>query len=155
MKPLTDTIKHFFQSQHFVIVSTLDEGGAIHCSAKGIVGIKDDRVFLIDLYRAHTYRNINANPTVSITSVDGHRFVGYTLKGKAKIVEQEKIAEHLIAAWEEAVVQRISKRMVQNIQSDAGATHHPESKFPHPQYLMEIDVEQVVDLAPPHLTSQT
>ncbi|MBU4304599.1 MAG: pyridoxamine 5'-phosphate oxidase family protein [Candidatus Omnitrophica bacterium] len=153
MQILSDMAVHFLKKQEFVIVSTLNEDGAIHCSVKGIVGIaKEGQVFLIDLYRASTYNNLKNNPVITITAVDGHLFTGYSLQGTAKMVEREEIKEHLIVNWEERVLQRISKRMVQNMKDDKPhGSHHPETMFPLPQYLIEVDVEKVIDLAPAQL----
>ena len=152
MKTLSDDIVNFLERQGFSIVSTLDANGRIHCSAKGIVGIeKKGKVFLIDLYKAETFKNLQRNPTISITSIDEHLFMGYTLKGTAKIVDRDRIKSHIIKAWEERVIQRISKRVIKSIKDYKKSGHHPEAKFPYPEYLIEVDVEDVVDLTPAHL----
>jgi uncharacterized pyridoxamine 5'-phosphate oxidase family protein len=152
MQKLSPDIIHFFQKQGFVIVSTLDANGTIHCSAKGIVGIEEEgRIYLIDLYKANTFNNLQRNPLVSITAVNEHSFTGYTLKGEAKIIEREEIKEHIIKAWEDRVISRITKRVVKSVQTDKKSRLHPESRFPSPQYLIEIDVEKIIDLAPAHL----
>jgi len=144
------------EKQGYVIVSTLDSKGAIHCVAKGIVGIeKEGRVYLIDLFRANTFNNLKRNSTVSITAIDEHHFIGYTLKGKAKIVEREKIKDHIIKKWEDRVIQRASNRLIRNIQKEKKTSHHPEASFPHPQYLIEVDVEEIVDLTPTHLKKES
>lgn len=142
----------FFHKQGFVIVSTLDRQGKIHCSAKGIAGIEEKgQVYLIDVYRARTFDNLNNNSTMSITAVDEQEFKGYTLKGQGKIVERQKIKSHIIKSWEQRVIDRISKRVIKNIQRNKGSSTHPESRFPYPQYLIEMQVQEVVDLAPAHL----
>ena len=152
MDELSLDVIEFFQKQGFVIVSTLDPKGQIHCSAKGIVGIKEkEGVYLIDIYRARTFNNLKKNGTISITAVDDHEFKGYTLKGRAKIVEREKIKANIIESWEQRVIDRISKRVIKNIRRDKGSGTHPESRFPHPQYLIEMQVQEVIDLAPAHL----
>ncbi len=152
MFELSTDIVNFLEKQGFAIVSTLDFSGSIHCSAKGIVGLeKKGKIYLIDLYKAKTFENLKKNPTISITAVDEHLFIGYTLKGKAKIVEREKIKKHIIKAWEERVIQRISKRLIRSLKDYKKSGQHPEAKFPHPQYLIEIDVDDVIDLTPSHL----
>lgn len=149
---LDENIINFFHNQGFAIVSTLDANGSIHCAAKGIVGIEEEgRVYMVDLYKASTFSNLKRNSTASITAIDEHQFIGYTLKGKAKIVERDKIEEHIIKSWEDKVIQRISQRVIRDVKSDRKLPHHPEAKFPHPQYLIELDVADVVDLAPRHL----
>lgn len=152
MKELSLEVVNFLEKQGFAIVSTLDSRGGIHCAAKGIVGIeKKGKVYLIDLYNANTFKNLQKRPVISITAVDEHLFSGYTLKGKAKIIAREKIEEHIIKKWEERVIKRISKRLIRNLRDDKKSFHHPEARFPHPKYLIEVDVEAVVDLAPQHL----
>lgn len=151
MKQLSNDIINFLEKQGFAIVSSLDSQGRIHCAAKGIVGIEQKgKVYLIDLYKANTFNNLRQNPTISITVVDEHLFIGYTLKGKAKIVERERIRKHIIKKWEERVIQRISKRLIKNVKEDRKSLYHPESQFPRPQYLIEVDVEDIVNLTPQH-----
>jgi len=152
VKKITEDIIHLFHKQGFVIVSTLDAEGSIHCSAKGIAGIAaEGKIYLIDLYRGKTFSNLKRNPTVSITAVDEDEFSGFTLKGKAKIVDREEIKGHIIASWEDKVIQRVSKRVISDIKKDKKSLHHPEALFSHPQYLIEVDVDNVVDLTPKNL----
>ena len=67
---------------------------------------------------------------------------------EGKIVEREKIRGSLIAEWEERVIHRISKRVIKHIQKEKKDSHHPETLFPPPQYLIEVNVENIVDLTP-------
>ncbi|MFH1063361.1 MAG: pyridoxamine 5'-phosphate oxidase family protein [Candidatus Omnitrophota bacterium] len=143
---LSNSIISLMKKQGFVIVSSLDEQGKIHCSAKGLVGIEQERVFIIDLYKAGTYNNLSKNPTVTISFVDEHRFEGYALQGKAKIVEKENIKDSIIAEWEDKVLQRISQRVIQNLKQGKPGAHHPEASFPHPKYLIEIDMKKLLIL---------
>jgi general stress protein 26 len=145
---LSNQVMSLMNKQGFVMVCSLDAQGKIHCSAKGIAGIEKTKVFLIDLYKARTYDNLCKNPTVTISFVDEHRFAGYALQGKAKIVERGNIKKSIIAEWEEKVLQRISHRVVHNLKQGKPGAHHPEAVFPHPKYLIEIDIEKIIDLAP-------
>ena len=79
------------------------------------------------------------------------RFAGYSLKGKAAIIERKKIEDHLIKQWQERVIQRVSKRVIADIKKERGTAYQPEVNFPAPQYLIEVVVEEVVDLTPGHL----
>ena len=54
MKRIPDEVIHFFKSQGFVIVSSIDDKGFPHTSCKGIVRMSGSgRVYLIDLYVNH------------------------------------------------------------------------------------------------------
>ena len=152
MKGLTDRIIHFFGNQGFVIISTIDKKGRPHSSCKGIVQIqKEGRIYLFDLYKAETYKNLQSNTNISITSVDEHKFEGYCLKGKARIVAGGALNSQTIKAWEEKIAGRITKRMVRNIREDKAVTRHSEALLPRPQYLIMMGVEEIVDLIPQNL----
>jgi len=152
MIELSDSVIYLLKKQGFVIVSTLDSKSAIHCAAKGIVGIeKQGKVYLIDLYRNNTFQNLKNSSTISITAVDESEFTGYTLKGKAKIIEREKIEDQIIKAWEEKVIARVSSRVIADIKKEKQESHQPEILFPQPQYLIEIELEEIFDLTPTHL----
>ncbi|MDD4294115.1 MAG: pyridoxamine 5'-phosphate oxidase family protein [Candidatus Omnitrophica bacterium] len=148
---LSKDIIFFLKNQHFVIVSTISQDGSIHCSAKGIVGVYEDgRVYVIDLYHNRTYNNLKNNPIVSITQVDEHTFKGYTLKGKAKIVYKEDIHDEYLKEWERKVLKRISDRLIKSVQRETASNSHHEAHLPaEPKYLIEIDVDDIVDLSPP------
>ncbi len=152
MKKLTLKIIHLFHGQGFVIVSTLDADGKIHCSAKGIAGIKKKgEIYLIDLYQGKTFDNLKRNPVVSITAIDESKFTGYTLKGIAEIVDRKKIKNDISLNWENKVIQRVSKRVIDDIKKEKKSSYHPEALFPQPRYLIRMVVEDIVDLTPTHL----
>lgn len=152
MKEIPDNVIQLLKERGYVIVSTLDNNGSIHCSAKGVVEVKKKgEVYLIDLYKQITYNNLKRNSTVSITAIDEHQFIGFTLKGKANIVKRDKIKNESIKQWEQKIVERISKRVIKNVKRDRGSTKHPESRFPQPEYLIEMNVAQIIDLTPSHL----
>lgn len=152
MRRLTKEIRDFFQNQGFAIVSTIDENGNPHNSCKGIVKIRSNGlVYLLDLYKNSTYKNIKRNPFISITAVDEHKFIGYCLKGKAKIVAADNLPPAIIATWEKKITDRITNRVLKNIQGQKGHQDHPESLLPKPQYLMVMLVKSIVDLTPTHI----
>lgn len=153
---IPESIVYFFRKQGFVIVNSLDEEGSIHTAAKGIVGIEENgQVFLLDLYLGDTFKNIKRNPTISITAVDEHAFEGYTLKGKANLVSEKDLKKHIIAAWKDGIAKRLTNRIIKTVSSGKRATsHHPEAKMPAPKYLIEVDVENIVDLTPQALKKE-
>jgi len=153
----SEKIIRFLTKQGVVIVSTIDARGNIHSSAKGIVGIeKNGTVFIMDMYFHQTYKNLKADPRVTITVIDEHDFTGYALQGQAKIVAREEIAAHLVKSWEERIVERITNRLLKSVHSGRKTKQHFEAHLPHqPKYLIEIHVEDVIDLTPPALPLET
>jgi len=152
MKRLPNEIVQFFQNQGYVIVSTLDINGIPHNSCKGIVEIKQDgRVYLLDLYKSATFNNLKRNPRISITAVDEHKFRGYCLKGRAKIIPVEKLKPEILRSWEDKISSRITRRLLKNIREEKGHPRHPEALMPKPKYMVVMTVKEVVDLTPHHL----
>jgi general stress protein 26 len=152
MKRLANEIINFFQNQGCVVVSTIDRQGFAHSACKGIVKINHNgRLYLLDLYRAKTHENLKRNPHISITAFDEHKFLGYCLKGKAEMLPPGKLQSQIIKAWEARITSRITQRLLKNIREEKGHPRHPEALLPKPEYLIVMDVEEVVDLTPQHL----
>lgn len=149
MKIIPQEVVHFFQNQGFVIVSSVDKDGTPHSACKGVIKISDDgEVYLLDVYLKQTYQNLKINPRISITSVDEHKFKGYCLKGKARLLERSQIAPELIKAWEDKITSRITQRLLKNISEKKGHPRHPEALLPKPEYMIVMDVQEIVDLTP-------
>jgi general stress protein 26 len=152
MKRLSADIAHFFKTQGCVIVSTIDNNGFTHTSCKGLVKIEEQgRVYLLDLYMGRTYENLKRDPHLSITAVDEHKFIGYCLKGEARLIHKHELAPEIIKAWEEKITSRLTKRLIKNLREEKGHPAHPEALLPNPEYLIVVEVEEIVDLTPHHL----
>ena len=146
---LNDELLQFLHKQHYMVISTIDKNGAIHNSCKGIVEIdQQGRIYLLDLYRQKTYANLKSNPNISLTAVDEHKFRGYSLKGKAKIIAENKVKKEIMKAWDKKITGRISQRIIKNIKGEKGHPKHPEMLLPKPEYIIEMDVKTVIDLTP-------
>lgn len=151
-KRFSNEVINFFHNQNFVIVSTINRDATLHNSCKGIVKIEQQgKVYLLDLYRGRTHDNLKKNPNISITAVDEHKFIGYCLKGKVKEVLEEKLAPQIITAWDERITSRITRRVLKNIRGEKGHPSHPELLLPKPEYLIVMEVEEIIDLTPHQL----
>ena len=149
---LTGEIVNFFQGQGCVVVATIDNNGLPHTSCKSIVKIEDSGlVYLLDAYHGTTYRNLIKNPLASITVFDEHKFVGYCLKGKAHLIHKNELDVNIIKAWDDRVTSRLTERLLNNIHEKKGHQGHPEASLPKPQYMIVLEVSEVVDLTPVHL----
>lgn len=155
MRLLKDEIIHFLKNQGFVTVTSIDAEGFPHNSCKDIVFIDDksELIYLFDAYKGKTYYNLGQNKKVAVTSVDEHKFIGYSIKGKAKIVKIKKLPDYL-RIWEEKISARISKRLIKNIKGEKGHKKHPEILLPNPEYLIAIKPKEVIDLTPRHLREE-
>jgi len=149
---LSREIISFLKEQGFLIVSTIDEKGRPHNSCKGLVRISDDgKIFLLDVYRAKTFENLNRDSNISITAVDEHKFRGYCLKGKGSILDADELDAATLKAWEDKITSRITQRLLKNVRGEKGHSRHPEIQLPQPKYMICVEVEEAIDLTPHQL----
>ena len=149
---LPDNVVNFFQHQGFVIVSTIDEKGDIHSSCKDIVEIdRSGKVYLLDVYRGETRNNLKRSTNITISAVDEHKFMGFSLKGKAVFPSEEEIDPRLLKAWDERITSRLTQRLLRNLREEKGHPRHPEALLPKPEYLIVMEVEDIIDLTPHHI----
>ncbi|MDD5097729.1 MAG: pyridoxamine 5'-phosphate oxidase family protein [Candidatus Omnitrophica bacterium] len=152
MQQIPSQVIDFLAAQSFVIVSSVDKNGFPHSSCKNIVKMNPlGEVYLIDVYSGITGENIKRNPQVSISAVDEHKFAGFCLKGKAKILPDDHISQEIIKSWEDNITSRLTQRLLRNLAQDQSHNHHPEASLPKPKHLIIIEVEEIIDLAPYHL----
>lgn len=112
---------------------------------------RNGQVYLLDLYCGKTFDNLKQNSHISIVYVDEHKFRGYSLKGKARIIQKDKLKPKIIKDWENKIASRITQRVIRNIRGERGHGRHPEALLPNPKYLIVMKVEEIVDLTPHHI----
>lgn len=152
MKRLSNEIIRFFNRQHYTVVATVGDDGIPHSACKGIVKMGGNgEVYLLDLYKGATFRNLQKNPALSITAVDEHRFKGYCLKGTGRIVALDGVKPQILRAWERRLSSRITHRIIKSVQGQKGHPRQPEARLPKPQYLIAMGVREIVDLTPGHI----
>jgi uncharacterized pyridoxamine 5'-phosphate oxidase family protein len=152
MKHLDENIIHFFQGEGCVVVATIDKDGLPHASCKSIVKIEENgRVYLLDAYHGTTYKNLLQNPSASITVFNEHKFIGYCLKGKAHLIHKDELDIGIVKVWENKITSRLTQRLLNNLREEKGHRGHPEASLPKPQYMIVLEVSEVVDLTPAHL----
>ncbi len=156
MIKIAEDVKFFLEKEHFVIVSSLSKENIIHTSAKAIIEIQPKgKIFLLDLYKAETYSNIKNNPNVTLTSVNDHSYRGYSIEGRAKIIQEDSIAEKTLKSWHDKISKRIARRLIRHMKEEVSSEKHiPEARFPLPKYVIEVDIQRVIDLAPHRLKAK-
>jgi predicted pyridoxine 5'-phosphate oxidase superfamily flavin-nucleotide-binding protein len=156
MIKLNNDVYDFFKGQTFVIVTTLDPDGSPHDSCKDIIRIsRDGRIYLLDLYLKRTFNNLKNNPRMCIAQVDEEKFIGYCLKGIGKPVKIKKLTPLIMSVWQSKITSRITNRIIRNLKKEKGQGAHPESLLPRPEYIIVLDVKEIIDLTPQHIKQKT
>lgn len=148
---LDKEILSFVKQENVALVATFDENNLIHSAVKGIAGVESHgKLYVIDLYKANTYKNLQKRADVTVSVINEKQFKGWSLQGKAKIVPYDNIDEDIHKQWEDRMIRRISNRLIDHVQAERSVHDHFEAKLPpQPQYLIEIDIFSITDLRPP------
>ena len=146
---IPESVIHFFQRQPFVFVATIADDGVPNVVPKGICHIDGaGTVYVVDLYRGRTKENLTGIPEMTIAAVDERLYAGFQLKGTATWIPVEEETEHRehLEAWKKKVSERITSRIIENVQTQYRTQHH-EAHFPEPEGIIKLTVEQIVNLA--------
>lgn len=155
MKQIPQAVADFFRHQGFVIISSLDQRGFPHNSCKDVVKVDlRGEIYMIDAYYGITGENIKRDPRVSVSAVDERKFMGFCLKGVARLVDGKEIGGDFIKSWEDNITSRLASRLLHNLAGDKPHAHHPEASLPRPKQLIIVTAEEIVDLAPHYLRKE-
>ena len=155
MKQIPQEIIDFLRAQDFIVVSSIDENGFPHSACKSMVKIDAQGIiYLIDLYHGVTSSNIGRDFKISISAIDEQKFLGYCLKGKAKVMRNDPISQEMIKTWEDNITTRLANRLLRNLAKGQVQENHPEASLPGPKYIIALEVEQIVDLTPHNLRKE-
>lgn len=141
-------IRDFIKGFPYGFLGTCDEHGKPNISIKGVVDIDPKRIYFFDLFVAKTRKNLESNPKISFFVIDLDSFIGYQLKGRAKIVEGGKLFDDYLHLWEEKRNDLIISRILENLRSEKITKSH-HLHLLKPRYLIVMDVEEVYDLVEP------
>ncbi len=145
-KPDKKIIK-YFSKREVVLVLTLGADGYIHSAVKGFVNITPDGfLYVVDLYKNRTYKNVKERRVVSVVAVDEKSFSGYLLQGVGRVVAKTKVEVDKVRTAEKNIVRRIAKRIINNLR-EGKKSNYFEAGLPDVKYFIEVAIKNVVDLA--------
>ena len=78
-------IVELLKSREFVSVATCDFDGRPNAASKFMLRVEGNFIYLVDYFVGRTYRNLGANPRISLSFMDTNSLVGYQLNGLVKI----------------------------------------------------------------------
>jgi hypothetical protein len=90
-----------------------------------------------------------------IAQVNEETFTGYCLKGTGKPVKIRKLTPLIMSVWQRKITARITNRIIRNLKKEKGQSIHPESLLPRPEYIIVLDVKEIIDLTPQHIKQRT
>ena len=141
-------IRDFIKEFSYGFLGTSDGEGKPNISIKGIVDIDTDKVYFFDLFRAKTRKNLELNPRISFFVIDLDNFIGYQLKGKARIIDGGELFERYLRIWEKKRRDLIISKILQDLKNERVSKGH-DIHLLKPEYLIIMEVEEIYDLVEP------
>jgi len=116
MKKLSlEDVFDFLKSQEFIFIGTTDLKNRPHTSAKPLLKLESDSVYLVDYIIGRTSKNLGLNPKASLSFIDMDKIIGYQLYGQAKVLHQGSEYEKLLHEIHEQQVRFVTKRLVSGV----------------------------------------
>jgi len=74
----------FLNLRNLFFIGTADLKNRPHTSAKPLLKLESDSVYLVDYIIGRTSKNLGLNPKASLSFIDMDKLIGYQLYGQAK-----------------------------------------------------------------------
>ncbi|MDD5428229.1 MAG: pyridoxamine 5'-phosphate oxidase family protein [Candidatus Omnitrophica bacterium] len=90
-KDLTDLL----EKREFISVATCDFKGRPNAAPKFVLKVEGNTIYLVDYTIGMTWKNLKANPRISMSLTDTRTLKGYQLNGSVKIMSRGKVFDKL------------------------------------------------------------
>ncbi|MBN3040784.1 MAG: pyridoxamine 5'-phosphate oxidase family protein [Candidatus Omnitrophica bacterium] len=144
---ISKKIIEFLEDNEFLAVATCGQDMQPNVSAKFLLKVIGDCIYLGDYNIDRTWSNINFNPKVSLFSMDLDTLEGYQINGKAGMLDEGKIYESLIEEFNSRKINFSTKRVIESVQKEKACKQF-ETIFPETVIIYRIKVEEIIALKP-------
>jgi predicted pyridoxine 5'-phosphate oxidase superfamily flavin-nucleotide-binding protein len=102
MVSIPKQVQDFFPGK-MAWVATATNEGLPNVTPKGTVRVMDDQhVIFADLFSLKTRQNLEQNPRVAVTVIDGASHKGYQIKGTAELISSGPLYDQMAAQLKES-----------------------------------------------------
>ena len=91
MVKIPQSIKEFIENQGIFVVGTVGGAKFANISPRIFFKVEDDAIYWIDFFKHKSYKNIQANPWVTISVFDKEELEGYQFRGTVSFITDEPI----------------------------------------------------------------
>ncbi len=134
------------KSREFVSVATCNFDGRPNAAPKFLLKMEDNFVYLVDYFIGKTYRNLRANPRISISFMDTSSLLGYQLNGLVEIVEGGPEYDLLVKDLLQREVDLSARRIVEGVTKGRGHAGF-ELNMPESFVIFKVKIEEIVEMA--------
>lgn len=105
MVKIPQPIKEFIENQGIFVVGTVGGAKFANVSPRIFFKIEEDAIYWIDFFKHKSYKNIQANPWVTISVFDKEELEGYQFRGTVSFITDEPTTSDI----RESIIKKILK----------------------------------------------
>ncbi|MFA5092590.1 MAG: pyridoxamine 5'-phosphate oxidase family protein [Candidatus Omnitrophota bacterium] len=144
---INNVVKTLIESKEFISVATCGSDNRPNGAPKFLLKVDSSYIYLVDYIIGQTFRNLKANPRVSLSFFDIHTLVGYQINGRVEIIESGQEYDLALQDLERKEINLSATRIIDGIVQ--GKTHKAYEITVSEQFvILKVKVEEVVQIHP-------
>lgn len=135
------------KKSEFISVGTSDASGSPSVASKFLLKVDGNTVYLVDLIKGKTLRNVRYNPIISLSVMDEDNLRGYQINGTVSVIEFGKEFDLLMLEFTEKQVSFATNRIIAGVQQSkphAGAVFSSNKA----EVFYRISVTETLEIGP-------
>ena len=144
---INKNIKALIESREFISVATSDLEARPNAAPKFLLKVEDDHIYLVDYFIGRTFRNLQANPRISLSFLDSATLMGYQINGKVEIIDSGKEYATVLKELQDKQIDLSIKRVIEGVTK--GKAHKAyEVSIPEQFVILKVKAEEIVQMQP-------
>jgi len=139
---IPEDLKKFLLNKGFVSVGTCDLDGYPNAAPKYIIKIEGDFIYLGDYVLGRTYRNLDVNPRISLSTVDMKTLEGWQINGTAELISSGAEHKSLLKEMVAQEVRHSARRIIEEVRGE-GKYDTYQISFPEKVVIFKVKCERI------------
>jgi len=144
---ITKEALEFLTKREFINIATSDQGHRPNVAPKFLLKVERDCIYLVDYVLGKTWRNIQLNKLVSLSTINIDKLVGYQINGEAEIIEAGPTFGKLLNELHDKIINFSARRVIEGVRKEKKHKDF-EVTFPEKVLIFKIKVLEIVQISP-------
>ncbi len=135
------------QKADFISVGTSDENGQPSVASKFLLKVEGNNIYLVDLIKGKTWRNLRYNPLISLSVMDEDNLRGYQINGTVLALDSGNDFDTLMLEFADKQVSFATNKIISGVQQ---AKPHADSVFASnkAKVFYKVSVSETLEIGP-------
>ncbi len=144
---INKAIKALIESREFISVASCDLDARPNAAPKFLLKVEASHIYLVDYVLGQTFRNLQANPRVSLSFLDNNTLMGYQINGKVEIIDSGPEYDSALKDLERKEIDLSATRIIDGVTK--GHAHNAYEMAASEQFvILKVKVEEIVQIHP-------